>query len=120
MTLKAIYLRAANLVREGWCQHVLARDKNGNKLYVGDLERAVAHCVLGSMTAANDMELEDCDAAWLKLDALVRNRHGVSALTWNDASERTQDEVVDLLLELAYRDDDLNEAFQTETERETT
>ena len=74
-----VLLRAAKIVRRGWCQGVYREGGN--------------YCVLGAIdAAARNYDL--ADAACLRLEALI----GTHAFgTWNDQRGRTAEEVAQAL-----------------------
>ncbi len=85
MTAAEVARKAADLLeRDGWCQGRLV----GNK---GD------HCILGALDAVDPSE----DARFLKAtsDFILRVKGAVTL--WNDAPERTANEVIALLRQVA-------------------
>ena len=81
---------------------------------------AAVWCLAGALIHSGSEE-EDWNAiqeARHDVEMSIYNRHGCSVPDWNDDPARTKNEVVGLLLELAYEDEDLNEAFQSERAKE--
>ncbi len=85
MTAAEVARKAADLLeRDGWCQ--------------GKFRNSGAHCVVAALTAVDDWSAPE--------QAAVRRRLRVHAGTewlvnWNDAPERTADEVIALLRQVA-------------------
>lgn len=96
--------RARQLLQRGWCQGYLARDAGGVHRYFDD-ERAVEFCALGAMHRA-DHDLRQEARGWriavyqalLRLDAVLEAdgvaEWGCRVVRWNNAPERTQEEVL--------------------------
>ena len=94
MTRK-IRLRAAELVDQGWCQGVTARDEKGHISWATSLA-ATSWCMFGALKRAA-FELLGSEEAVAVSDGLGSNPH------WNDAPGRTADEVAARLREMAER-----------------
>lgn len=93
----ALLARAAQLVREGWCQQVDARDTQGAPVEPAS-DLAAAWSLLGSIVAALDGPAAVADTG---LPALARAMAAIADLVedhslqgWNDAPGRTQRQVV--------------------------
>jgi hypothetical protein len=83
-----VFLRTADYIEEhGWCQHQL-RDPKGRV------------CLAAAIT--KDMHNYDDGGATINAWGLLKRSLGGSAMKWNDAPERTKDEVIAKLKELAY------------------
>ena len=89
----AVYLRAAELVEQGWCKGALAIDASGNHVHECS-DAAVAWCQIGSVIRAcrelNTSETKCFNAYSLDAD-------------WNDRPETTQSQVAARLREEAFR-----------------
>jgi anti-sigma regulatory factor (Ser/Thr protein kinase) len=92
--------RAAQRVREGWCQHVEAVDHAGTPVDAWS-DQAAAWSLLGAVVAALDgpegipmFPLPALATAMSALAMLIAD-HSLSG--WNDAPSRTQDDVVAVL-----------------------
>jgi len=86
MTPSETLLAAAKLIRDdGWCQFRAMRDG--------------ARCVVSAITeAAHDDGAESKSAALQLMRSRLWDRYGIlSAVRWNDAPERTVDDVLALL-----------------------
>ena len=95
---KTIFLRAAELVEQGWTTTTMARDKGGDPVWWDDA-RAVRFCAMGAVWRASaDAGLTLNDTRWLA--SLLRESVGNSASGWNDAPGRTAEEVAAKLREL--------------------
>lgn len=91
VNLSAVYYRAAELVKKGWTQFCYARTSNGIKINPLD-DEATQWCITGSLLrSANDLGFP--------FDSLPR--YVQYNPNWNDDPERTQEEVANVLLELA-------------------
>lgn len=94
MTETAKVLRqAAELVGRGWCQQASATDVQGFPVMVTD-PRAVRWCADGAILATGAS-----GHAWSVLMRVLGSRYTVTE--WNDAPERTQQEVIAALLRAA-------------------
>ena len=91
VTPSMVYNRAAELVRHGWTQLCYARTVTGNQ--VGPLHaEADKWCMFGAVSrAAHDLGFPIMDLPGINN---IRPK-------WNDEEDRTQDEVVAALLEMA-------------------
>ena len=89
---RAVLLAAADLLEpEGaWCQDQMALDARG-KPTIASSPNACRWCASGAIIAVSVRKLQ----ARLNARVAIRESLGVASLTeWNDAPERTQDEVV--------------------------
>jgi len=100
MIASSLLRKSAELIAPDgcWCQGALARDRNGRPHHFSS--PAVSYCPIG---AIESLKGEDITAALEAEEAICRLVYGESWLTkgfgtWNDDPERTQDEVVALLL----------------------
>lgn len=114
--------RAADILRQGWCQHELGVDEEGRRLYMGDLPspECVAVCARGALFKAHD-RYDNYDADLVELRALTEqikldypvfyNWRDIDSggdpvgtvVSWNNAHDRTQEEVVALFERCATR-----------------
>lgn len=93
-------VRAAEIIRKrGWCQHELLR-LDGSFCAVGALKEAVGMRMSAPVQDLLYPELVDSPVK-PALEAL-QNALGTYVATWNDAPERTQDEVIELLERVGY------------------
>ena len=94
--------RAADLLEEfGWCQHQYARTAFGVGVDVDDA-RAASFCAVGAI----DRATLDLAAAPLRSPAVqefLKDVPGRWFADWNDAPDRTKQEVVSALREAAAR-----------------
>ena len=92
--------RAAEIVEQGWCQGALARDERGVGVGLNS-PRAAAWCAVGAFKLA--MHELGCARipcrSWDSAEAAC----GGSAVRFNNAPERTADEVAAALREAAAR-----------------
>lgn len=96
-----IFERAAELVEAGWCQETSAKNATGGAVR-WDAEQAVCFCAAGAISRA----LEDT-SGWSQIKYsqaiawMQETLKGAGVLSgipkWNDAAERTQDEVAAML-----------------------
>lgn len=98
-TTKDLLRYAATLVMRGWTQGALARAKDGLKCQPED-STAAEWCAIGAIRRAVD-ELNVRPARWWIGNACRALRVTINndVAEWNDAPERTRDEVVNALLE---------------------
>lgn len=92
-------LRAAALVRKGWTQEAFARDSAGNQV-PPDNENACKWCAVGAIEAAN-MNPGNVEKALKLFRSHLPAEHN-SAVEFNDAPERTAEQVADLMEKAAY------------------
>jgi hypothetical protein len=85
-----VALRAAAMVRAGWCQGV-------SRTTVDD---QVCYCVVGALTYAS-AEVYPINSRITDIIDNACNEVGGSLIQWNDSPERTQAEVVALLERVA-------------------
>lgn len=100
MTTKERLIAARDLVAKGWTQGVYARDANDRYTPYGG-PNACKFCASGAVAHVTDIFLQSFEDA---LTLLKRAIDGKAVVPWNDASERTQAEVVaafDRAIELA-------------------
>ena len=111
---KDLFLRVAKRVREGWCQNTSAETEDGVWVRSHD-PRAARWCLSGAFAKevlCSDGDLPTCNPACHKWHHILRKVVGcMDLIAWNDAADRTQDEVVDALLKVAYSGDDLMGEF---------
>ena len=88
----AMLKRARALVKRGWCQDVLARDKRGIRCNEKDVF-ATSWCVVGATYRACSNRFGPSDDAWSALTAAART-HDLAG--WNDRTGRKQADVVAL------------------------
>ena len=85
-------LKAAKLVRKGWCQYVCAADKNGDECDYTS-RAAVKFCAVGAyQRAMRDKVPIELSRILESLDLTT-----TSASYWNDAKGRTAEEVAQKL-----------------------
>ena len=108
---KDAFLRMAKRVRDGWCRHAGAVDKNGCPVRANSAS-AVEWCMIGAMSRETSSSLEYGDVHFLVSEKLRAMGSRCHIAEWNDAVGRTRDEVVDLFLELAYGRDEVEEKFR--------
>ena len=90
--ISAVYYRASELIKSGWTQFYYARTRNDirvNPLH----EEAAKWCYTGSLIKS----CADLDFDFSNLPRYY-NKYNPD---WNDAPERTQEEVLGVLLEIA-------------------
>ena len=87
----AVLKRARALVKRGWCQGALSRDKSG--IHCGEMDpHAKCWCVLGATYRATG-SFDVCDDVWNALEKVARTR---DLAGWNDRDRRTQSQAVSL------------------------
>lgn len=93
-------MKAVDFIRKGWCQRFYAVDRDGLMVSATDTE-ACRWCSLGALRVAYGVNKEENPAYYKVLDILqVRTqRMGISLTAWNDATGRTQEEVIALFEE---------------------
>jgi len=98
--LQDVLVRAAEIVEAGWTQWTFARDENGTDVAY-DNPRAVKFCMWGAFYLAYK---EKFGVEYGEDDALNRemDKKGMDA-SWNDLPERTQEQVVTRLREIALQ-----------------
>lgn len=84
----AIFRRAAKLVKAGWCQFFICED---------DADGNPRRCLLGAVSDA----CGEVGEVSYPLRGAIEELTGMDAAKWNDATGRTQAEVVELLERLA-------------------
>lgn len=97
--------RSAELVAKGWCQGSYAKDKNGERCHFTD-RRAKSFCLSGAINKITN-ELVGNDDYKLAYRVTLTLGENLSAeaeapSSWNDSPDRTQQEVVDMLLHTRY------------------
>lgn len=95
--LSTVFLRAARLVKRGWCQGDAAVDAHGKSVETTD-PSAERVCFLGAVTRATNGSLP-CVDPYSNVWSLL---YGCKGVTFNDNPSTTQKMVVDKLLELAH------------------
>ena len=99
MTPREVLLAAAVLVEHGWTQGAGARGRSGKSvLPLG--RSAVCWCAIGAIMRAGDRDCDQMKAAEETLLSLLPDHETIAE--WNDAPERTQDEVA-IMLRLAAK-----------------
>lgn len=101
LPLAEVFERAADLIEpEGaWCQNYFAKDAFGTDVSSTD-ERGVCWCVEGAIIHVAGRDNAECALGTLSVFLQTG-----AILVWNDATERTQAEVVATLRALAERTD---------------
>jgi hypothetical protein len=95
-TAKVLY-RAAELVDQGWCQTVTARDAAG-RICRPTSARATRWCLMGAVRqAAEEADVSRARAQVIIAVAPLFTELGLHPAAWNDAPERTADEVAAVL-----------------------
>ena len=92
-----VYRRAAELVRRGWCKFYRAKDDN-NKVTFYCSPEATQFCMTGALLRASD----ELGVVAGKLKFADFDIEG-SLSKWNDVEDRTQGEVVDMLISAAEK-----------------
>lgn len=84
----------------GWCQGSAAIDNNGQE--VGVLSNdAIRFCTIGAVAKAYIPTDNARDELSLKMQGRIRDALGLYSISnWNDAPERTEEEVIALLKRL--------------------
>ena len=102
VTTRDVLVRAADLLTEfGWCQYANARTANGLSTWYENSE-AVSFCLYGAAhRAAADLGLPAMAANPILAEALGGSP--VELVSWNNAPERTSQEVVARLREAAEK-----------------
>lgn len=80
---------AKGRIEQGWCQGVLARDGHGEEI-TPNHPAAVAWCAFGAIGTKED--------ALSQADLFLMKAHGpnTDVVSWNDAPERTREDVLAL------------------------
>ena len=118
MTRKEILLDMAKTIQNGWCQQSWAETTEHHCDPWN--EEAVKWCLIGAAGKIQghwypfDNKLRDALEA-VKQE-IRRDSVYVCLPDWNDAPGRTKQDVVDMLLKVAYEGEDPMEAFQAERE----
>lgn len=79
-----------------WTKKAIARDANNNKVGSGD-PTAVCFCLIGAVFKLHPFSFDDRQNLYEKIETKVPRGDIVG---WNDAPERTHEEVLALLKEL--------------------
>ena len=100
-----IAFRAAEIVKQGWCQNSFARDKDGN---VSDIMSpdATCFCAAGAISKSREeSQLSTDDALTARLEVMYTFSDvvGDTIVHYNDAPGRTQAEVVEALFKTAAK-----------------
>lgn len=94
--------RAAELLAKGWCRGTYARDSKGNECMTTS-PKAVTFCMVGAlMRAAKDLKIKKDWNISCKLESEISALLDQHVPHFNDNNERTQEEVVDFLLNVRY------------------
>jgi hypothetical protein len=102
MTTKEVLKKAKEKIEQGWCQHVIAKDREGTKV-PADSPEAIQWCSVGaiaSIYAKQDVFITFTPEYNLILKVLKTE----SLAEWNDRPKRTIEEVLaafDKAIELA-------------------
>lgn len=83
--------KARALIEQGWSQGCGAKDANGFPVSTSSQE-ATSYCAIGALEAAGDLSF----GHWRALEALRAGLPEASITGWNDARDRTKEEVLDL------------------------
>ena len=97
--LSKIYADMSALIKNGWSQGSNARDVSGNPVN-SISDDAVSWCMIGAYTKIRqDSPLLCSGLSWQWAFAMFKERHKInrSISEWNDASDRSQQEIVDAL-----------------------
>lgn len=107
VTKRDVFIRAADILEEfGWHQHDMVRDACGRKLgHFVMVSAAASFCLWGAIARAaielgampNDQFGSYESPAWNAL----RSTPGANGASWNDERDRTKEEVVQHLRQLA-------------------
>lgn len=90
-------MKAWELIEQtGWCQNVYARAANGQGASVED-PNAVSYCARGAIEVTHKNDLTD---AIDRLYQGIHDKYRLTVIEWNDAPERTKEEVIAVLKEL--------------------
>ena len=93
--------RSIELLESGWTQGQSARDENGRPVPIGH-QSACEWCATGALFTADIEMTNDLHAslamhqAMARVVAAARQRHHEALITWNDAPNRTVDQVIDV------------------------
>lgn len=89
--------KAWMLVREGWTQHSLARDRNDNELTSVESPIACRFCASGAIQKAYK-NTYDSSLKIIQLRNHLFDNYGIeSIITWNDCPGQTKEEVINTL-----------------------
>jgi len=95
MTVSELLDAAADLIeRSGWTQKTSARDADGTPCA---LNQGVAFCPIGAIDWADWVADHDWSLVFDAFSALADAIGGGQVAVWNDAPDRTQDDVVTAL-----------------------
>ena len=117
--VKEFFLRVAKRLRAGWTQNTNARNAEGNSVHA-NAPSAVAWC-LGGAGCLESYRKTPTTFIWDEMVMeKIRAREGQRHIIpfWNDDPERTKDEVIDLVLGIAYSEDEVAEEFSAAAEPE--
>lgn len=97
------------LVEKGWTQGCCARDARGKNCDIGS-KAAVCYCAVGAISHVSDYSepTRPFKQACIALRRVINIKQGMSIGSWNDAPERTKEEVIaafDKAIEELERDD---------------
>lgn len=100
---------ARDAIKSGWCQGSVARDKSGDRVDSATSRTARSVCAMGALfKAQHDIAIRhglDQLVAHILVDRMIDRIAEAdgkaifcrfTVIEWNDASERTQDEVIEL------------------------
>ena len=90
MTPTEILIAAREKIEQGWTQNTTARDIGGRPVF-STSQTAVCWCSIGAIYAVDSAQAGD-RAAKILSDTLEIERSNLTE--WNDAPDRTQDEVL--------------------------
>lgn len=99
-SVAAILRSAAEYVRSGWTQHMLAADEHGHPVNYSS-PKAACWCTVGAMRLA----AREYDEDTFKLAVLALKRHvgAIWIADWNNAPTRTKDYIATTMENLAIR-----------------
>jgi len=84
------------IVGSGWTQRAWAKDKNGKFVSEGD-PTAVCWCLSGALSLAKE-RLGASEEVFVGAYNLLSRRSGCRVVMFNDAPERTKEEVLDQVI----------------------
>jgi hypothetical protein len=106
MTIKNILLATANLLEQrGWCQGTTARDADGKPVSVVS-PTATSFCILGAINYlqnTNKWPVELLNEAVNDVEDFLFESVGCPIPDYNDSSDRTKEQVVSVLREVANK-----------------
>lgn len=98
---KQIALRAAEIVRNGWCKNALARDKDGNRVGYKS-EEACSFCGMGAIYKASIEMNVDGNKAFERINEMFGKKHKDGSIAYfNDRVAKDAEDMAKALEEVA-------------------